>query len=148
MKHLKIISLFIFSLILINCSSDDDNPSSPEASAIKGTWSDSVNTSGQILTAELSLDESSGVISGSGDVSYKEESGTSTKSFSFINSATGTIQSKDVVINVVFADSKFTFTGKLSNDNSTMSGTAVMLVKNNFSFNDGEYTFNMNLKKK
>ncbi len=148
MKHLKLVGLFILSLIMINCGSDDDNPSAPQASILKGTWSDSVNISGQILTAKLSLDESGGIISGSGDISYIEESGTSLKSFSFKTSAAGTFQSKDVIINVVFAESKFTFTGKLSNDNSTMSGTAVMLVKNNFSFSDGTHTFNMNLKKK
>jgi hypothetical protein len=147
MSVLKYFGILLLGLFLINCSSDDD-PASSTPSILKGTWSDSVNISGQILIAKLTIDENNGVISGSGDISYAEKSATSTKSFSYIDEAKGTLQSKDVTITVSFAENKFTFTGKVSNDNSTMSGTAEMFIKNNFSFNDGTHAFNMNLKKK
>lgn len=147
MNLLKYLAALVFILLLSNCANDDD-PASPVSSILKGTWSDSVNVSGKILTAKLTLDENNGVVSGSGDIYYAEQSETSLRSFSFITNASGTFQSKDVVVNVVFAESKYVFTGKLSNDNSTMSGTAVMTIKNNIPFNDGTHTFNMNLKKK
>jgi hypothetical protein len=53
-----------------------------------------------------------------------------------------------VVVNVNYGSDKFTFSGKLSNDNSTMSGTTVIIFKNNFVIPDSTYNFNMNLKKK
>jgi len=148
MKYFKLFFLFVFSLIIIGCSSDDDNPASPQTSILKGTWSDSVKVSSQSLSTSLSIDESSGVVTGSGKISFIDETSSSKKEISFQTTAAGTFFSKDVVVSVTSEENKYTFTGKLSNDNSTMSGTAVLILKDNFFIDNGIYTFNINLKKK
>lgn len=147
MKLFGMFFVIIFSFMIASCNSND-NSTSPQASILKGTWSDSTKINTESLSIKLSIDENNGTISGSGDISYSEESGSTLRAFSFKNSASGTFQNKDVVVNVIFAESKFNFTGKLSNDNSTMSGTAMMIIKNNPPFGDATHTFNMNLKKK
>jgi len=150
MNQLKYVCMLLISFLFIQCGSDnDDNPSAlQQASLIKGTWSDSVKINFESLKATLILDETNGTINGSGKIKFINKTDKATKEIQFETDASGTFQSNDVVVNVNYGSDKFTFSGKLSNDNSTMSGTTVIIFKNNFVIPDSTYNFNMNLKKK
>ena len=149
MKKSFILLIILVSISLVSCSKDDNPTESAQVSStLKATWSDSTKVNTESLKVSLPLDESNGVISGTGRIDFLTTANNSSNSVIFENNATGTKQNSDVVIIISSGSNKFTFTGKLSSDNSTISGTVVLIIKDNLFMSDGTYNFSMNLKKK
>lgn len=129
MKNMFYFAGLVLLTLLVSCSSND-NPVTPSNSVLNGTWTYSMQST-DTLSISVTLSENDGQVTGSYDYTLVDVTVSGTTTFTVtshqVNSdLTGTYGKGAVTLSF----GEFRFTGNLSSDNTTITGTA--------SFNDGQ----------
>lgn len=131
MKIYKSILLFVFTLLFVSCSNDDDNPTETQ-SPLNGNWEISQSVTGgsspYSLDVNLNLTFSGNVVSGSGTIIHSQTSGGTTFTVTLQNSISGSYSDPNINITLSnsSAGSSFTYNGTWNTKNVNFTGTVTI----------------------
>ena len=131
MKNFQLLFLLVFSLLLVSCSSDDNNPAEAQ-SPLNGKWeifqSLTGGSSPYSLEVNLNLTFSGNVVSGSGTIIHSQTSGGATFTVTIQDNISGSYNDPNINITVSNSSegSSFTYNGTWNTKNVSFTGTVTI----------------------
>lgn len=152
-KFLPVLLILFFSLIITGCDDNDSSitpPPTPEVpSQYTGIWKDSVSIGNATLVITTQLSGSNTALRDTTTFRFIKLDSPTCSSTQTINFA-GSVRNDSLFLKIspgISMESEWSFKGKINSSGNSVSGEAEIKNKGMFVCADGNYKFNMSLRK-